>query len=282
MTGKRRVGLGSVVVKQSGGGGAATASKQGGGNKLIGLISTKNRAINGAMVHNIRTRSDGGQSRHWFFCVNQLGGVGRKWGQSGPGNRGGVSAGCAALARQSRLDYPLGRHGGGGVVRPGRDTPAHMRALRAVAALQAVYRGTGKVSACPKSITVSGSASAAESYLYPAEFDQLTLTRLPVVTSVTAAAYFATNVFCHKGDQQNPVVVADNDPAGARVAAYSPCGTARTDSQLAAKPQGRVSFTARSISVTGQVHCDRGHHHHAHRCANPIGTTILTIHDAQF
>ena len=44
MTGKRRVGLGSVVVKQSGGGGAATASKQGGGNKLIGLISTRNMA----------------------------------------------------------------------------------------------------------------------------------------------------------------------------------------------------------------------------------------------
>ena len=93
MTGKRRVGLGSVVVKQSGGGGAATASKQGGGNKLIGLISTKNRAIDGAMVRSIRTRSDGGQSRHWYFCMNQLGGVGRRWGQAaGPGNRGGVHA----------------------------------------------------------------------------------------------------------------------------------------------------------------------------------------------
>ena len=74
MTGKRRVGLGSVVVKQSGGGGAATAFKQGGGNKLIGLISTRNMTINGAMVRNIRTRSDGGRlDRENAFTCSQSG-----------------------------------------------------------------------------------------------------------------------------------------------------------------------------------------------------------------
>ena len=159
MTGKRRVGLGSVVVKQSGGGGAATASKQGGGNKLIGLISTKNMAINGAMVHNIRTRSDGGNSRHWFFCMNQLGGVGRRWGQAaGPGNRAGVSAGCAELARQSRLDHLRGWHGGGGVGRPGRDVPPHMNVTRAIAAFQA-YVNNGTTNGLPTTVTASAATT---------------------------------------------------------------------------------------------------------------------------
>ena len=159
MTGKRRVGLGSVVVKQSGGGGAATAFKQGGGNKLIGLISTRNMAINGAMVRYIRTRSDGGNSRNWIFCMNQLGGVGRRWGQAaGPGNRAGVSAGCAELARQSRLDHLLGWHGGGGGGGGGRPIPNHMNATRAISALRAYMNGDSGTR-LPRTITASAASS---------------------------------------------------------------------------------------------------------------------------
>jgi len=96
---------------------------QGGGNKKIGLISTKNRAINGAMVRHIRTRADGGNTRHWVFCMNQLGGVGRKWGQAaGPGNRGGVSANCQRLAYRSRKQYPI-RPVVGPVAAPPQPTP---------------------------------------------------------------------------------------------------------------------------------------------------------------
>lgn len=101
---RNRMGPGSKLIRShspSGVGGAATAIKQA-GPALQGLISTKNRAISGAMVRRIRTRAGGGNSRHWVFCMNQLGGVGRKRSQFGPGNRGGVGAGCAALAAQSR------------------------------------------------------------------------------------------------------------------------------------------------------------------------------------
>ena len=104
------MGPGSKIIKShapSGIGGAATAIKQA-GPALQGLVSTKNRAITGAMVRRIRTRAGGGNSRHWVFCINQLGGVGRKRSQFGPGNRGGVGAGCAALARESRCAYPVG------------------------------------------------------------------------------------------------------------------------------------------------------------------------------
>jgi hypothetical protein len=104
----RTIGAGAVVRKQSGGGGAATSQNQGGGPALQGLISTTNMAINGAMAAHIRTRAGGGNTRNWVFCTNQLGGVGRRWGQAaGPGNRGGVHAGCAAKARASRLAFPL-------------------------------------------------------------------------------------------------------------------------------------------------------------------------------
>ena len=107
---RNRMGPGSKIIKShspSGVGGAATAIKQA-GPAMQGLISTTNRSINGAMVRRIRTRAGGGNSRHWTFCMNQLGGVGRRWGQSGPGNRGGVRAGCAALARESRCAHPVG------------------------------------------------------------------------------------------------------------------------------------------------------------------------------
>ena len=96
----------AVVYKQNRGGGAATSANQGGGNSLIGLISTKNKAINGAMVRNIRTRSDGGKTRNWVFCMNQLGGVGRRWGQAaGPGNRGAPGVKCAEEAALSRGNH---------------------------------------------------------------------------------------------------------------------------------------------------------------------------------
>ncbi len=79
--------------------------KQGGGNKKEGLVSTTN--VRSSLVPHIRTRADGGNARHWVFCINQLGGVGRRWGQAaGPGNRGGVRAGCKDLAAESRRLYP--------------------------------------------------------------------------------------------------------------------------------------------------------------------------------
>ena len=104
----RMMNAGAVVRRANGGGGASTAQNQGGGNSLIGLPPLSSRALNGVMVRNIRTRSDGGPSRHWVFCMNQLGGVGRRWGQAaGPGNRGGVSSACSELALRSRKEYPL-------------------------------------------------------------------------------------------------------------------------------------------------------------------------------
>ena len=241
MTGKRRVGLGSVVVKQSGGGGAATASKQGGGNKLIGLISTKNRAINGAMVRSIRTRSDGGQSRHWFFCVNQLGGVGRKWGQSGPGNRGGVSAGCAALARQSRIDFPLARHRGNPL------TPAEKRALSAVAALKLWYEGNKSVQ-LPTSVTVSASDPSGAGI----QFDKTILTGRQgrprgsfsanegkqlrgVAVYEAAGAVLVTRVSVH-GQQGIELAADPHTPKGACATIGVPC---------------TLSFEGRTITVFG-------------------------------
>ena len=87
------------------GGGFNTAGNQGGGNKLQGLVSTTNMRVE--LVPYVRMRSDGGDSRNWLFCMNQLGGVGRRWGQAaGPGNRGGIHAICKRHAEQSRLEYP--------------------------------------------------------------------------------------------------------------------------------------------------------------------------------
>ena len=78
---------------------------QGGGNKKQGLVSTTNMRV--GLVPYVRTRADGGNSRHWTFCMNQLGGVGHRWGQAaGPGNRGGVHATCKMLAHRSRQRHP--------------------------------------------------------------------------------------------------------------------------------------------------------------------------------
>ena len=93
------------------GGSVYTTGNQGGGDKKQGLVSTKNLPIDGAAVSTIRTRADGGAGRHQVFCMNQLGGVGRRWGQAaGPGNRGGVSSACAAAALQSQLAHPVPTH----------------------------------------------------------------------------------------------------------------------------------------------------------------------------
>ena len=87
--------------RANGGGGFNTAGNQGGGDKLQGLVSTTNRPV--VFSSYLRTRADGGDSRNWVFCMNQLGGVGRRWGQAaGPGNRGGIHAACKAHAHRSR------------------------------------------------------------------------------------------------------------------------------------------------------------------------------------
>ena len=99
------IGAGAGIGRANGGGGYNTGGPQGGGNKKQGLVGTTNRRVE--LVPYVRTRADGGNSRNWVFCMNQLGGVGRRWGQAaGPGNRGGVHAGCKALAEEIRNRYP--------------------------------------------------------------------------------------------------------------------------------------------------------------------------------
>ena len=84
--------------------GVLTSCNQGGGNKKQGLVSTTNTRV--ALDAHIRIRG-GGHNRNWLFCMNQLGGVGRRWGQAaGPGNRGGVSSNCQRLAYRRRQQYP--------------------------------------------------------------------------------------------------------------------------------------------------------------------------------
>ena len=85
--------------------GVLTSINQGGGNKKQGIPSTKNTRVD--LNYYIRTRADSGVKRNWVFCMNQLGGVGHKWGQAaGPGNRGGVSRACEREAERSRQTYP--------------------------------------------------------------------------------------------------------------------------------------------------------------------------------
>ena len=105
MSKSRVIGAGAGIGRANGGGGYNTGGNQGGGNKKQGLIGTTNMRV--GLVPYVRTRADGGNARHWTFCMNQLGGVGRRWGQAaGPGNRGGVHAPCHALADLSRRLYP--------------------------------------------------------------------------------------------------------------------------------------------------------------------------------
>ena len=106
MSKARVIGAGATIGRANRGGGFNTAGNQGGGNKLQGLVGTTNMPVE--LVPYVRTQADGGNSRNWVFCMNQLGGVGRRWGQAaGPGNRGGVHAVCRRGAAQSRLEYPL-------------------------------------------------------------------------------------------------------------------------------------------------------------------------------
>ena len=154
--------------------GVLTSINQGGGNKKQGLVSTTNTRVE--LNYHIRTQG-GGHNRNWIFCMNQLGGVGHRWGQAaGPGNRGGVSGGCAALAAQSRCDFPVGNS-------CSQLTPAQQRALRAVAAIQKYMLSgpaparTGELNApyLPASITVSAQATVKPSGSCPAEFNKQTL-----------------------------------------------------------------------------------------------------------
>ena len=105
MSKSRVIGAGAGIGRANGGGGYNTGGNQGGGNKKQGLIGTTNMRV--GLVPYVRTRADGGNSRHWTFCMNQLGGVGRRWGQAaGPGNRGGVHALCKHHAHRSRQRHP--------------------------------------------------------------------------------------------------------------------------------------------------------------------------------
>lgn len=113
------------------------------GDAGAGLISLTGRAIHGGTPHYIRSRSDGGNSRHWIFCMNQLGGVGRhKWQASGPGNRGGVSQGCKEKAAESRINYPLGWHANSQADLTHSRRPGPPTALSEELALAAWLKGT--------------------------------------------------------------------------------------------------------------------------------------------
>ena len=81
-----------------------TTRNQGGGDKLQGLPPQTNTPVELSWA--IRKKG-GGQNRNWVFCINQLGGVGRRWGAaSGPGNRAGVSIWCKQIAEMYRGFYP--------------------------------------------------------------------------------------------------------------------------------------------------------------------------------
>lgn len=110
MPGRRLIGAGAGIL---------TSGNQGGGDKKQGLVSTTN--TRSQLVHRIRTRADGGKSRHWIFCINQLGGVGHKYGQAaGPAaGRSGVSEACSALARESRMLWMRRPKQGSGYGPPG-------------------------------------------------------------------------------------------------------------------------------------------------------------------
>ena len=74
------------------------------GDKLQGLRPTTTTPS--GLVWVVQTRSGGGQ-RHRAFCMNQLGGVGRRWGQAaGPGNRAGVGIACFQTAKRYEILFP--------------------------------------------------------------------------------------------------------------------------------------------------------------------------------
>ena len=282
MSTRSNLGPGSKLIKRhspSGTGGAATAFMQGGGNKKSGLISTKNRAINGAMVRHIRTRADGGNTRHWVFCMNQLGGVGRKWGQAaGPGNRGGVSGGCAALAAQSRCDFPVGNSCS--------LTPAQQRALKAVAALKTFYECTTYTSLTAAAMNVP--TSIIISAVGAVTFPMITL-------GVTTDLQRDGTILYAQGVGRDGIALFPNFNAGragvgwARGAqVFGPCGSAgQQKCSSGPKPECTVGtgvpewgFEVPSIKLTSDGTCSTGGGINA---AN-LGTVTTTVffHDARF
>ena len=94
----------SLIRQIGAGANTLTSINQGGGDALQGTPPTPSRV---ALARYVQKRANGGVSRHWVFCHNQLGGVGRGRGQFGPGKRGGVSQTCAAEAAASREMYPM-------------------------------------------------------------------------------------------------------------------------------------------------------------------------------
>ena len=74
------------------------------GDKLQGLPPQTNTPVSLAWA--ILSKGGGGQ-RNRVFCMNQLGGVGRRWGQAaGPGNRAGVSVQCFQTAKRYETLFP--------------------------------------------------------------------------------------------------------------------------------------------------------------------------------
>ena len=78
----------------------------GGGTAKQGLITTTNRAINGAMVDHIRSRAHGNR-RDWVFCVNQLGGVGNRYNRQFSASADGLGRlGCYPHSNVCQKEYP--------------------------------------------------------------------------------------------------------------------------------------------------------------------------------
>lgn len=74
------------------------------GDKLQGLPPQTNTPV--SLAWKIQTQGGGGQ-RNRVFCMNQLGGVGRRWGQAaGPGNRAGVGVACLQTAKRYETLFP--------------------------------------------------------------------------------------------------------------------------------------------------------------------------------
>lgn len=83
---------------------------EGGGDALQGLPPICN--MRSPLVPFVRARSDG-SDRNLIFCVNQLGGVGAKRGQFGPGNRAGVgkTGGCQREGQYGGRYFGTALHG---------------------------------------------------------------------------------------------------------------------------------------------------------------------------
>ena len=83
---------------------------EGGGNALQGLPPICN--MRSSLVPYVRTRADG-ENRNLIFCVNQLGGVGAKRSQFGPGNKAGEgkTGGCSREGQYGGRHFGTALHG---------------------------------------------------------------------------------------------------------------------------------------------------------------------------